>query len=154
MCLLNLIKQFTFKENLRVHHHHHYHHEVWTVRHSACSLALRVKLAFQSFLRTSCFFSPLAYTYFSACLSIRFMSIRSKYCSHFCWYSRISRTVFCTPIFSRTDLFLSRPNLIIPNKWLKNCFFCCFQSLLLPFLQHPGFTTTFKGLFIYNVVDS
>jgi len=50
------------------------------------------------------------------CLDILFVSILSMYCSHFCWYCCISRTMF----YTSADWVLSQSNLVIPYRSLKN----------------------------------
>lgn len=95
------------------------HHELYGVKCGSCSLTLRVKLIPPSFPRASHFLSHFS-LHFSFCLGILLVSIMCKCCSHSCWQSPTSRTLFCTTSFSLTDWFHSASNLLILTRRLKH----------------------------------
>ena len=77
------------------------------------------------FLGRPMFLRPLG-LYCSACFGSLFVSILCTCCSHFFWYSFISFTMFCTPIFCLIHWFFSLSSFVIPSKCLKN--FICAAS--------------------------
>jgi hypothetical protein len=46
---IGVIMVYWYRRRRRHHHHQHHHHELWSVRRSACSLSLKVKLVLPSF---------------------------------------------------------------------------------------------------------
>ena len=70
--------------------------------------------------------------YCSACFGSLFVSILCTCCSHFFWYSFISFTMFCAPVFSLIRWFFSLSSFVIPSKCLKN--FICAASKRCPSL--------------------
>jgi hypothetical protein len=98
------------------YHYHHYHHQdLWRVRHSACSLSLKVKLILPSVPRSSNVSLPLSPTF--QCLFVYPVCVHSLYVySHSRWYCFISKTMFCTPSFSLTDWFIFLSNLVLDGE--------------------------------------
>lgn len=128
------------------HHHKHHHrhrHELWIVRPNVFSC--RHFWSFHLFLGCPMFLLPIVW-YCRACFGTLHLSIPCKCCIHFRWYCCIFRKMFCTPILSLTDWFLSPSNLAIPNKCPK-IFIYVTSSLCSPiFFSTQGSTLNFKAL--------
>ena len=111
-------KLYVFINNNHHHHHHHHHvHEglgVFPVPWSSiCSWSLHLFLGLPTFLR------PFD-SYCSACFGSLFVSILCTCCSQFFWYSFISFTIFCAPVFLLIRWFFCLSDFVIPSRCLKN----------------------------------
>ena len=104
-----------------IHHHHHHHHHhgpdglgVFPVPWSS-----RLSWSLHLFFGRPMFLRPFG-LHRSACFGSLFGSILCTCCNHFFWYSFISFTMFCAPVFCLIHWFLSLSSFVIPSKCLKN----------------------------------
>ena len=77
------------------------------------------------FLGRPMFLHPFV-LYCSACFGSLFVSILCTCCSYFSWYSFISFTMFCAPVFCLIHWYFSLSSFVNPSRCLKN--FICAAS--------------------------
>ena len=112
---------YTYMINQVIHIYHHHHHHVpeglgmfpvpWSSR---WSWSLHLFLSRPMFLR------PFG-LYCSVCFGSLFVSILCTCCSHFFWYSFISFTMFCAPVFCLIHWFFSLSSLRFTSLYIYIC---------------------------------
>ena len=122
-CGLNIAYRVQPIRNTYVHHHHHYHHHHHHVPEGLGVFPVpwssRWSWSLHLFLDRPMFLPPFG-LYRSACFVSLFVSILCTCRGYFFWYSSISFTTFCAPVFCLIHWSFSLSSFVIPSKCLKN----------------------------------
>jgi hypothetical protein len=81
-------------------------------------------------------------------LVVYFLSILCKYCSHFCWYSFISFTMFCAPVVS------SISSSVVPNTFFLSFYNAVPVSVVYLCPSSVRFVATFAGTLSFPLLCS
>jgi len=97
------------------HHYHHHHHVHEGLAVYPVPSSSRRSWSLHLFLGRPTFLRPFG-LYCSASLVVYLCPFSVRVVATFFWYSFISFTMFCAPVFSLIHWFFSLSSFVIPNK--------------------------------------